>query len=189
MVNMSNCPSCERELQKDMMFCPYCGSKVHSENVTEGASLKEQVEGVIPMAMAKGGDDDGSLYTLIVTNTRLLLAKNTEEDTNRIGKAFGSVLFGGSILEPERHRKSLGAYSRRFQSMEPEAILAESKENSFLRIAEVSSIRISSEEDPDGNMYYLLAFETTNGSKRYLIPNDKDARELLISTFGGKVHW
>ena len=70
-------------------------------------SGQEQVVGVITMAMAKGGDDDGSIYTLIVTGTRLLMAKNTEEDMNKIRKAFGSVLFGGSILEPERHRISL----------------------------------------------------------------------------------
>jgi hypothetical protein len=186
---MSNCPSCEREIAKDMMFCPYCGSKIHSENVADGTSKQEQVEGVIPMALAKGGDDDGSMYTLIVTRTRLLMAKTTEEDLNKIRKASGSVLFGGSILDPERHRKSLGAYSRRFQSIDPEAIMVESNGNSFLRIADVGSIRISSEEDSDGNLYYLLTFETPNGPKRYLIPNDKDSRELLISTFGGKVHW
>jgi hypothetical protein len=67
--------------------------------------------------------------------------------------------------------------------------MVESNGNSFLRIADVGSIRISSEEDSDGNLYYLLTFETPNGPKRYLIPNDKDSRELLISTFGGKVHW
>ena len=90
-----------------MMFCPYCGSKIHSDKMAEEMSGQEQVVGVITMAMAKGGDDDGSIYTLIVTGTRLLMAKNTEEDMNKIRKAFGSVLFGGSILEPERHRISL----------------------------------------------------------------------------------
>jgi hypothetical protein len=186
---MSKCPSCGREIAEDMMFCPYCGSKIHIENVINEASGQEQVEGVIPMAMARGGDDDGTMYTLIVTRTRMLIAKNTEEDTNRIRKASGSVLLGGSILDPQRHRKSLGAYSRRFQSMDPEAILTESKGNLFLKVADVNGVRISSEEDPDGNMYYLLAFETSIGPRRFLIPDDKDSRELLMSTFDGKVHW
>ena len=172
-----------------MMFCPYCGSKIHSANAAEETSGQEKVEGVIPMAVAKGEGDDASIYTLIVTRTRLLMAKTTEEDNNKIQKAYGSVLFGGSILEPERHRKSLGAYSRRFQSMDPEAIISESKGNYYLKIADVSSVRISSEEDSEGSLYYLIAFETTIGPKRYLIPNNKDSRELLISTFGGKVHW
>ena len=172
-----------------MMFCPYCGSKIHSANAAEETSGQEKVEGVIPMAVARGEGDDASIYTLIVTRTRLLMAKTTEEDNNKIQKAYGSVLFGGSILEPERHRKSLGAYSRRFQSMDPEVIISESKGNYYLRIADVSSIRISSEEDPDGCLYYLIAFETSIGPKRFLIPNDKDSRELLISTFGGRVHW
>jgi hypothetical protein len=187
-VTTTNCPSCKRELAKDMMFCPYCGSKIHLDSVAAEASSQELVEGVIPLAIAKEGDD-GQMLTLIVTKKRMLMARVTTEDTEKIRKATNSVFLGGSVLDPERHRKSLGAYARRYQSMSPETILAESPDNSSVKISEVTGIRISSEEDEKGDQFYLLSFETAAGQTKLLIPNDKDSRTLLISTFGQKVHW
>ena len=172
-----------------MMFCPYCGSKLHPESLPADTVVQEQVEGAIPLAVAKDGDEEGRMFTLIITGSLLIIAKTTEEDLNKINKASGSVFLGGAILEPERHRKSLGAYSRRYLSMDPGRIISESVGNTFLRTVDITGILISSEEDAEGDQFYLLAFETNVGLKRYVIPTDKDSRDLLISTFGKKVHW
>lgn len=185
---MIECPSCGRELAKDMMFCPYCGTKIQPESFPLETDGQDQVVGVIPLALARDGEE-GRMFTLIITKFRLIFARTTEEDENKIRKASGSILLGGSILEPERHRKSLGAYSRRYQSMDPEEITAKSGENDNLKIREVDSIRISSEENTEGEQFYLLSLETQKGSRKFLIPNDKDSRDLLISTFGDRVRW
>jgi hypothetical protein len=187
-VTLNECPSCGRELTKDMMFCPYCGTKMHSESVSAESDRQEQVKGVIPLAKSRDGAE-GWMFSLILTNSRLIFARVTEEDDNKVRNASSSVLLGGSILEPERHRKSLGSYSRRFQGKDPESILKESEGNYFLKFTEVKGIRISSEDDAEGNQFYLISFETSNETKKFLITNDRDSRDLLISTFADKVHW
>jgi hypothetical protein len=176
-------------MAKDMMFCPYCGSKVQADESTVGYAGNERVEGVIPLAVAKDGPDEGKLFTLVITKMRLLFAKVTDEDSGRIQRASGSLLMGGAILDPERHRKTMGAYSIRYLMMDPETILAESTANERLKLTDVKSVKISSEEDTEGNQSYLLTIETDLGSRRFQIPTDKDSRDLLISTFGSKVHW
>ncbi|MGD0817889.1 MAG: zinc-ribbon domain-containing protein [Methanomassiliicoccales archaeon] len=186
---MNDCPSCGRELAKDMMFCPYCGSKIQPESSSAEASGPEQVVGTIPLAVAREGSEEGRMFTLVITNSHLIIAKITEGDTIKVRKASDSILFGGAVLEPERHRKALGAYSRRYISMDPHTIVGESSGNDFQKLADVKGIRISSEEGAEGNQFYLLAFETRIGVKKFLIPNDKDSRDLLIATFGEKVHW
>jgi hypothetical protein len=150
---------------------------------------QEQVEGAIPLAVRKDGDEEGRIFTLVITGSLIIFARTTEEDLSRIGKASETILMGGAILDPERHRKTLGSYSRRYLSMEPTSVVEESAENIYMKTADVTAIRISSEEDAEGDQFYLLAFETKAGPRKYLIPSDKDSRDLLISTFGQKVHW
>ena len=188
-VTINECPSCGKELAKDMMFCPYCGSKILPESKPAEASGPEQVEGLVPLAVEKGGSGDGQMFTLIITNSRLIVAKATDEDLNKVRKASGSVLLGGSVLDPERHRKALGAYSRRYLMMVPEKIVRESEGNDSLRFTEVKSIRLSSQEDAEGNTFYLIAMDAQDGTRKYLIPTDKDSRDILISTFREKVRW
>ena len=188
-MTINECPSCGKELAKDMMFCPYCGSKILPESKPAEASGPEQVEGLVPLAVEKGGSGDGQMFTLIITNSRLIVAKATDEDLNKVRKASGSVLLGGSVLDPERHRKALGAYSRRYLMMVPEKIVRESEGNDSLRFTEVKSIRLSSQEDAEGNTFYLIAMDAQDGTRKYLIPTDKDSRDILISTFREKVRW
>ena len=172
-----------------MMFCPYCGSKVQLECLAAESGGQELVEGIVPLAVAKGGESDGQMYSLIMTSSRMLIANVTVEDKEKIQKAKASVFLGGAILDPERHRKSLGAYARRYQSISPETIIAESQNNSSIKASEVVGIRISSEQDDKGDNFYLLSFEIQNGQRKFLIPTDKDSRNLLITMFGQKVHW
>ena len=172
-----------------MMFCPYCGSKVQPSMEASESIGQEQVEGAIPLAVRKDGDEEGRIFTLVITGSLIIFARTTEEDLSRIGKASETILMGGAILDPERHRKTLGSYSRRYLSMEPTSVVEESAENIYMKTADVTAIRISSEEDAEGDQFYLLAFETKAGPRKYLIPSDKDSRDLLISTFGQKVHW
>ena len=170
------------------MFCPYCGTKIQLGASSAESSGSEQVKGVIPLAMARNGGVE-EMFTLIVTGSRLIIAKVTEDDKDKIRKASASVLFGGAILKPERHRKALGAYSRRYLSMDPDVILRESKGNSVMNVMDVKGIRISSEDDDQGDQSYIIAFETRDGLRMFMIPDDKDSRDLLISTFREKVHW
>jgi hypothetical protein len=172
-----------------MMFCPYCGTKIQSRESSAESSGPEQVKGVIPLAMARNGGVEDGMFTLIVTESRLIIAKITEDDKNKIRKASGSFLLGGAVLEPERHRKALGVYSRRYLSMDPDAILGESEGNAVMNVTDVKGIRISSGEDNQGDQSYIVTFETLDGVKKYLIPTDRDSRDQLISMFGEKVHW
>ena len=83
----------------------------------------------------------------------------------------------------------MGAYARRYQSMEPATILAESEGNESWKIKDIKGIRISSEEDVEGNQFYNLSFEVATGTRKFVIPTDKDSRDILIAVFGDKVHW
>jgi hypothetical protein len=188
-VTVNECPSCRRELAKDMMFCPYCGSKIQPEISFSEEQGQKKVEGVIPLAVARGGSEEGLMFTLILTGSRLIIAKVTEEDENKISKASGSILLGGSVLEPERHRKALGAYSRRYLSLDPDSIMKESEGNESIKLADVKGIQISAEEDAEGNQFYLLTLDISGGPKGFQIPTDRDSRDLLIATFGNRVHW
>jgi hypothetical protein len=188
-VTTNECPSCGRELAKDMMFCPYCGSKIVPESSSIEAQGPDKVAGVIPLAVARDGVGKGQMYTLVLTTSRLIMARITEADANKVRKASGSMLLGGAVLEPERQRKSLGAYSRRYLTSEPKEIVAESEGNESIKLSNVNGVRIAAEEDPEGNQFYLLTIDTASGRKMFQIPNDKDSRDLLIATFGEKVHW
>jgi hypothetical protein len=176
-------------MAEDMMFCPYCGSKIKPDGAAVDILEHERVEGVIPSAVGREGQDEGRLFSLVVTTTRVIVAKVTEEDSKRIARSSGSLFMGGAILDPGRHRKTLGAYSIRYLTMDSGKILAESEGNESLKKTDIGAIRISSEEDTEGNKFYLVALETKVGIRKYQIPNDKDSRDLLISSFGPKVHW
>jgi hypothetical protein len=188
-VSPNVCPSCERELAKDMMFCPYCGSKIVPESASVEAQGEDKVSGVIPLAIAREGILEGKMFTLVLTTSRMIIARVTEADADRVRKASGSILMGGAVLEPERHRKALGAYSRRYLTSKPDEILAESEGNESIKLSEMNGIRIAAEEDAEERQFYLLTMDTARGRKVFQIPNDKDSRDLLISTFGEKVHW
>jgi hypothetical protein len=172
-----------------MMFCPYCGSKIQPVISEAGGAGQERVEGAIPLAADIGVGGDERLSTLVVTTTRLLIARITEADQDKMRKASGSLLMGGAAMDPERHRRTLGAYSVRYLTMEPGSILAESAENESLYLTEVRSIHISSVTDAQGDQSYLLSLETNRGPRSYRIASDKDSRDLLISVFGPKLHW
>jgi hypothetical protein len=172
-----------------MMFCPYCGSKILPESSSVEARGHDKVAGAIPLAVARAGIDEGKTFTLILTASRLIIARITEADASKVRKASGSILMGGAVLEPERHRKALGAYSRRYLTSDPNEIVAESEGNESIKLSDVNGIRITAEEDTGGDQFYLLAIETAAGRKVFQIPNDKDSRDLLIATFGEKVHW
>ncbi len=188
-MTSNTCLSCGREMAKDMMFCPYCGSKIQAEGSLADAGEQERIEGVIPLAKWRGETDQGTLSTLVITSTSVIIAKVKETDSDKIRKATGSLFMGGANLDPERHRKSLGAYSSRYLTMDPGTILAESSSNESIRITDVKAVRISSEDDSEGDQYYILAIETDRGIRTVQIPADRDSRDLIISTFGPKVHW
>jgi hypothetical protein len=171
------------------MFCPYCGSKMIPESPSAEARGNGKVTGVIPLAAGREGVDAGKTFTLVLTASRLIIARITEADAGKVRKASGSMFLGGAVLEPERRRKSLGAYSRRYLTSDPEEVVAESQGNESMRLADVNGIRLAAEEDAEGDQFYLLTMETTLGRKVFQIPNDKDSRDLLIATFGEKVHW
>lgn len=67
--------------------------------------------------------------------------------------------------------------------------MAESEGNESINLSEMNGIRIAAEEDAEERQFYLLTMDTARGRKVFQIPNDKDSRDLLISTFGEKVHW
>jgi hypothetical protein len=188
-VTVNECPSCGKELAKDMMFCPYCGTKIQPSIQSAEAGMREKVEGVVPLAIARDGNEEGHRFTLIVTASRLIVAKLKEEDEDKVRKASGSILLGGAILEPERHRQALGAYSRRYLTMDPEAILEESQGNGSMRIKDIRGLRITSEEDSEENLFYLISLDTSTGLRKYQIPADKDSRNVLMTAFGDRVHW
>jgi hypothetical protein len=171
----------------DMMFCPYCGSKAQSEKASVKANGPEHIEGIIPHAIARGGSHDGQMFTLILTKTRLLVAKVTDGDRIKIDKASLSVISGSMLLEPERARKAQGSYSRRYHSLDPEAILTESEMNFFVDLQRIMSVRISAEDDAEGNQFYLLSFRIAELSYEFLVPMERDTRDLIIATFEGKV--
>jgi hypothetical protein len=188
-VTLNECPSCGKELAKDMMFCPYCGTKLQPSIQSAEGGTREKVEGVVPLAIARDGNEGGHTFTLIVTASRLIVAKLTEEDEDKVRKASGSLFLGGSILEPDRHRQALGAYSRRYLTMDPEAILKEMQGNESIRIKDIKGVRITSEEDAEENLFYLISIDTSTGLRKYQIPADKDSRNVLMIAFGDRVHW
>ena len=158
----------------------------------------ERIVGVIPTARIKTGLFSKKAYTLVVTDRRMILAEMTNaalkgaiEEARATRKAEGGGFFG-------QWGAQIGAsidFAKRYLSMTPEAILAETPGNVALLPGDVKSIKVErkterrNEDNIGGDRDYLRITVEAQGTRREFNTDGEDpradsARGLLAATFG-----
>ena len=131
-------------------------------------------------------------YTAVMTNQRLIIARLTDqmivEAANQAraqAKAEGKGFFGqwGDQL------KSTFGYSRKYLTMTPEAILAETPGNFAIYNNTISQINIKTKFNQNQNTMDMLKVEihSTAGKFEYEIQEDSDYIKLLKQVYGDRV--
>jgi hypothetical protein len=131
-------------------------------------------------------------YTAVLTNQRLIIARLTDqmivEAANQAraqAKADGKGFFGqwGDQL------KSTFGYSRKYLTMTPEAILAETPGNFALFNNAISQIDIKRKFNQNENAMDMPKVEvhSTSGEFEYEIQEDSDYIKLLKQVYGDRV--
>jgi hypothetical protein len=154
----------------------------------------EPVLGVIPnvrkMKMLGAAWDT---YTIVVTDRRMILAQLTQEmmnvaiaEANAKAKAEGKGFFGiiGSQLSA-----SFG-FGRRYETMSPDAALAETAGNFAIENSRVTAIRISllgTQSSGTEWEEFRMIIESMDGKLEYIIAQDDRFTTLLQTAYGDRL--
>lgn len=134
---------------------------------------EEKVLGVIPNASLSTGFLRSKLYTLVVTNKRLIAARVTKEliKKEKIKRREEASKEGhGKFRQMFRSFMAGFTFSDRYLDMVPEEILAETPENFFISPKDIVEIKLTEgivTEDEDGNtsQYPHSLYIRTNDKK------------------------
>jgi hypothetical protein len=162
----------------------------------------ESIIGVIPNARIKTGMFSTTMYTLVFTNYRLLMAEATKDVVARLieqarasKKADGGGFFAqwGAQLGASIH------FADHYRGLTPDQVLAESPGNGALTPADVRELKFESKSKDVGNDdspvhqdYLKITLVTAAGKKQEFNTDTEDpdvrtARAMAASVFGGAV--
>lgn len=155
---------------------------------------EEKVRAVVPSLSRKTGWFSYTVYTLVVTDDRMLFVHEDPKETSAFAKeaaakakAEGKGFFGrwGAVLS------SGYDYVRNYWDMPVEEIAARGKESIAIPLSRVRSVRMVKklvyDKNQEMNVFeYSLAVEHTGGKLTFsLRGNEKNIREALQSVLGG----
>jgi hypothetical protein len=155
----------------------------------------EEVAGVIGNARKmKMFGASWDTYTIIVTNRRMIIAQMTQ------------ALLNAAIMEAQTKAKAEGKgffaimkdqmaaqfrFALRYETMPPEASLAETQGNAAIENSHISAITLKLKDSGSGDMEYTefrVIIESSGGKSEYLIAEDDRFINLLKTVYGEKVH-
>ena len=131
-------------------------------------------------------------YNLIVTNRRMIFAQLTSAMLNAAiveaqakAKAEGKGFFGivGDQMAAQFQ------YARRYESMAPDVVLAETPGNTALENAAISAIdlRVLSDDDTSYSQF-VMTIKSSAGKAEYRIGQDDRFTNILKTAYGDRVH-
>ena len=130
-------------------------------------------------------------YTGVVTNQRLIFAQMTSEmlkvaaqQSRDQAKAEGKGFFG----QWSDQLKATWGYSRKYLTMPPQMILAETPGNFALYNSTISEIKVKLKENQDGQVRELEAqIHSTQGKFDFHMDENSDFTKLLKQVYGDRV--
>lgn len=136
-------------------------------------------------------------YTLVATNQRMILAQFSVQMMHELtakkkaqAKGFAGKLLAGSVVTGNE----IAEYSRKYLSMPPEQIVAETPGNVALDIASINRVNseiqvIDRDEDGDARLTrYTLIIESKQGDYKFRYLANPQDMEVLRRALGDKVH-
>jgi hypothetical protein len=130
-------------------------------------------------------------YTGVVTNQRLIFAQMTSEmlkvavqQSRDQAKAEGKGFFG----QWSDQLKATFGYSKKYLTMPPQAILAETPCNFAIYNNTISDIKVKLEHNQEGQVHDLkIEIHSTTGKFEYHIDENSEAIDLLKQVYGDRV--
>jgi hypothetical protein len=190
-VNMSECPSCGRTLAQDMMFCPYCGTKMSTLG-SESEDSTDVISDIISLAKPVGDEGDTGIRTIIFTRRQIIIVRMTDRDRDFMKRmvedganARGKAFYG----RWEDAAKPQYSYARRYLDMTPETALNESAGNYAIPYDEIFSVKVAVRADEDGAERYAITIESEKGTLAFMIGLEHEFRDIMLERFGPKLHW
>ncbi len=161
----------------------------------------ESVIGVIPNARIKTGMFSSTMYTLVFTNYRLLMAEATKDVVTRqieVARAQSKAQGGGFFSQWGAQLKASFGFAEHYRALTPDQILAESPGNGALTPADVRELKferkrkdVGNDDSPVHQDYLKITLVTGGGKKEFNTdtedPNIDQARAMAASVFGGAV--
>jgi len=155
--------------------------------------MAEKLVGVIPHVLLATGHVQSKQFTIIVTSQRLIIAqfaaKQMQEamvQSKARAKSFFEKLAAGRVLTA----KDVVEYCRKYFSMSPELVLAESQGNFAIDLAGITSVAIDHQVDPEDEDSkiqmdrYIMTIISSMSENVYVVDADPQDMELLRSVLG-----
>ena len=194
---VTRCPACGAEMGPNAKFCGTCGSAAGAPPVLPdipatpnpaGSPENERVLGVIANArIPKMFGLGGEIWTLVITDRRMILAKLTQQMTNNAireaqaaAKAAGKGFFGQMVNQ----MAATGAFARRYLTMAPGEILAEVEGNRAIENRQITQVKVSVQESEDSQDTCKLLVRSGEGKSEFIIPEYEQASILLKQAYG-----
>ena len=172
---MPECSNCGRTLLRDMLFCPYCGRPVTSDDSEHFEPTKGEVVTAVAAPVNVHGHE--GTYALAFTERRLIFAHIEERVPDQVKV---ELLQAGIFLPGSSDVSNVS----RFFEMRVEQVLGESEGNFALENDEVLSVKLSYDEGR-----YAIDLRMNEGALRFTLPSDRYYRDLLFRAFEGRMSW
>jgi hypothetical protein len=174
---MSNCIRCGKAIMDDMLFCPYCGQAVLTEDAEHFESVKgEVVTAIISPSHVIGHD---GLFAIAMTERHLIFAAIDDTPGDKLK---GEMLQKGIFMPGSNQSANVS----RFYEMTPEQVLSATPGNFQLDNDEVVAIKLSYDSD---TVSYVATVRNGDEHIVFTMPYDKYYRDLLFRTFEGRMSW
>ena len=159
--------------------------------------MAEQLVGVIPHVLMATGRIQSKQFTLVVTNQRLIIAQFAAQQMQEAmaqskarAKGFIEKLAAGRVLTA----KDIVEYCRKYFSMAPDSILAESPGNFTIDLTAITRVYIDHQvdaKDEDSSIQmdrYIMTIVSSVGENDYVIDADPQDIGILKHVLGERVH-
>lgn len=133
-------------------------------------------------------------WNIVVTGRRMILVQMTAamltaavKEAQDKAKAEGKGLLG--IMKDQLSAQF--RYAARYETMNPDAALAETPGNIAVENARITGIRMKLRDTGSGNMEYMefrMTVESSGGKYEYMIAEDERYINLLKQVYGDRVH-
>jgi hypothetical protein len=200
---MPYCSNCGKEASQSDKFSKFCGvnlippeSQSAKTQAATSSGADEHIVGVVPHLVQAGQGIASKQWTLVATNQRILLAQMGPpqiQEALALSKARAkglSKLIAGKILTPV----DLVEFSRRYFSMSPGQILAETQNNLSFKLASIRKAWVDYELDPKDDeshirmdRYKLVFSVSERGEFTFVFDADPQDVTVLRSVLGERV--
>ena len=199
------CGVCGAAISGTTKFCGSCGAAVNTAPSGGGdASFRpgppvtaggEEVIGVIANARkVKFLGASWDTWNIVVTNRRMIMVQMTTAMLNAAiaeaqakAKAEGKGFFG--IMKDQLSAQF--RYAVRYETMNPDAALAETPGNIAVENARITAINMKLRDTGSGEMEYMefkMSVVSADGNFDYMMAEDDRYVNLLKLVYGDKVH-